>query len=602
MKLHHSRTRARIACATALFLLGVLPLQGAAQVPGQVDFQGLLLDTAGDPVNGLVDLDFALFDAATGGTALWSELHADVSVVDGVYDVTLGSGTPLTPALLATGDMYLEISVEGETLSPRRQLLAVPYALRAAEAESLDGLPGAYFTEMLHHFDFDGGSPENLDPQEGLGDTDGDGVANFIDPDNDGDGLSDQLEVSQGSDINVVTPDITGFSPPSALAAFPATLTVNGTTFEPGMSVQFGAETPTPTNLTPTSFDVSVSAVPVGDASVVVTIPNGQSASASYPRPASLAIAGFSPPSAPAAFPATLTVSGTSFQSGMTVQVGAETPTPTNITSTSFDVSLSAAPVGDSTVTITLPNGEIASTSYSRTASLAISGLDPPGNTADVTLTVTVTGTGFAPGLVVDAFGSETPAPMNLTPTSFQVQVGPQAAGVVPVEISIPNGETASSSFEFRGYRWVIVTSPTGGSFGGLAGADALCTVWAENSGLASLTFLPWLADATESPATRFFQSSVPYIRRIDSSVVADDWADLVDGSLDIAITPVGGASWANVALPSATGTGTNCSNWTSGSAAATGRGGNGALISSAWTDAVDAACNQPRILYCFEQ
>jgi len=51
----------------AFFLLAV----GAyAQVPSQLPFQGLLLDSGGEPVNDAVDLDFELFDALTTGTSL----------------------------------------------------------------------------------------------------------------------------------------------------------------------------------------------------------------------------------------------------------------------------------------------------------------------------------------------------------------------------------------------------------------------------------------------------------------------------------------------------------------------------------------------------
>lgn len=515
------RTHVRKAAVLALLALLALPSIGGAQVPGQVDFQGLLLDAAGDPVNGLVDLDFALFDVDTGGSALWSELHTDVSVVDGVYDVALGSITPLTPTLLAGSSVYLEITVDGETLTPRRQLLAVPYALRAAEADAaatVGGFSQGYFNQMIQYFAFDGPGPSNLDPREGLADADGDGRANFIDSDNDDDGLTDAVEVSQGSDINLVTPTLTSFAPPSAPAAFPAAVTVNGTNFQAGMTLQFGAESPTPMNVTATSFDVDVSQAPAGDATVLVMLPNGESVSATYPRPASLAIMGVSPPSA----------------------------------------------------------------------------------VSEVSTLVTVTGTGFGPGLTVDAFGSETPTPMNVTPTSFQVQVGPQAAGIASVMISLPNGETASSSFDFRGHRWVLVTPPTSGNLGGLAGADALCALWAANSGVAGSTFLPWLADTTESPATRFVQSGIPY-KRLDGTLIADDWADLVDGTLDAPVTPAGGASWANVALPGATAAGASCNDWTSSSELDTGRGGNGALSNSSWTNSTDAACNSLRILCCFE-
>lgn len=128
-------------------LVGVLvggPSVASAQVPGQVSFQGLLLDSSGQPVTGNVDLAFALFANASGGTPLWSESHPATAVVDGVYDVALGSVTPLTPAILAGTTRHLEVTVDGETLTPRRPLLAVPYALTAASlasVESLDGMP-----------------------------------------------------------------------------------------------------------------------------------------------------------------------------------------------------------------------------------------------------------------------------------------------------------------------------------------------------------------------------------------------------------------------------------------------------------------------------
>ncbi len=132
----------RIRRPAASLLLGFFCLAGAglpvfAQVaPQQVNFQGLLLDSSGVPVNGLVDMSFTLYDAATGGTSLWTETHVDVDVIDGVYNLALGSTAPMSPALLAGGNVHLEVEVDGETLSPRQQFLSVPYALHAATAES----------------------------------------------------------------------------------------------------------------------------------------------------------------------------------------------------------------------------------------------------------------------------------------------------------------------------------------------------------------------------------------------------------------------------------------------------------------------------------
>ncbi|HVH20470.1 MAG TPA: DUF1554 domain-containing protein [Myxococcota bacterium] len=269
-------------CAALAVLALALPVRAA--VPGQVDFQGLLLDSAGEKVNGAVDLVFRLYDAPFGGNLLWTETHPDLQVADGVYGVTLGLITPLTQEVLAGGNVHLEIQVDGEALTPRRQLLAVPYAIRAESADNLGSLSSIYFSQILEHTSYDGGAPANTDPSEGTDDVDGDGRANFIDSDNDGDGFTDVAELAQATDINLVTPVITGFSPPVTSATAPQAITVQGSNFEPGMSVTFGTDNPVPTNVTPTSFQVVVvGPQPIGPASaVVVTRVNGQSDSATY--------------------------------------------------------------------------------------------------------------------------------------------------------------------------------------------------------------------------------------------------------------------------------------------------------------------------------
>ena len=68
-------------------------------------------------------------------------------------------------------------------------------------------LDGSVLGQLFQDWNFDGGPP-STDPSEGTGDTDGDGQANFVDSDNDNDGLTDTSEVSQGSNINLVTPTV----------------------------------------------------------------------------------------------------------------------------------------------------------------------------------------------------------------------------------------------------------------------------------------------------------------------------------------------------------------------------------------------------------
>jgi hypothetical protein len=174
----------------------------------------------------------------------------------------------------------------------RTPVLAVPFALRAATAENaetaesadavtqIDGLPPEVLSQIFEHFDFGDGGPPSTDPSEGTGDTDGDGIANFLDADNDADAQSDTLEVAQGSDINLITPTITNIGPPIPAGA-QGTVHVSGTFFEPGITVVFGTQTPTPTNVTATGFEVLVGPQ-VGQVTVTVTRLNGESASALF--------------------------------------------------------------------------------------------------------------------------------------------------------------------------------------------------------------------------------------------------------------------------------------------------------------------------------
>jgi hypothetical protein len=127
-----SAARRTLLLVSLLWL--AVPAWGA--VPGQINFQGLLLDSGGQPVNGAVSLSFTLYDAETHGTALWTESHTGVQVLDGVYDVALGSLTPIAAEVLAAGSVWVEVMVGGEKLTPRKQVLAVPYALRAETAET----------------------------------------------------------------------------------------------------------------------------------------------------------------------------------------------------------------------------------------------------------------------------------------------------------------------------------------------------------------------------------------------------------------------------------------------------------------------------------
>lgn len=122
------RTFAVIAGLTSTLVL-------AQTVPGSISFNARLTDTSGAPVTGSHALAFGLFSQPAGGGAVWNENLAGVSFSsEGVVFAELGAVTPLTPAALDGSKLYLEVSVDGTTMSPRLAIVSVPYALRASVA------------------------------------------------------------------------------------------------------------------------------------------------------------------------------------------------------------------------------------------------------------------------------------------------------------------------------------------------------------------------------------------------------------------------------------------------------------------------------------
>jgi hypothetical protein len=98
-----------------------------------------------DAIAGTRTVTFALFDEAEGGTLLWSETQVVRVDARGRYTAYLGANVPLPLEIFrAEQARWLEASVDGHA-EPRVMLVAVPYALRAADAETLGGKPLSEF-------------------------------------------------------------------------------------------------------------------------------------------------------------------------------------------------------------------------------------------------------------------------------------------------------------------------------------------------------------------------------------------------------------------------------------------------------------------------
>ena len=135
----------------AFMLLFLTAMPTVAQVPQQINFQGMLTDADGIPVaDGDYAMTFAIYDAASGGTQLWSEAQT-VSVAGGVYNVVLGQpGNAIDPADM-DGQRYLGVRVGGDLeMIPRQPITATAFALRSAVSDDADTLDGLGCDRLCH--------------------------------------------------------------------------------------------------------------------------------------------------------------------------------------------------------------------------------------------------------------------------------------------------------------------------------------------------------------------------------------------------------------------------------------------------------------------
>jgi hypothetical protein len=141
-----------VALAAALSLLGFFPVPGHAGIPETMTYLGYLTNAAGVPVNGAVQMIFALYSQPTAGSALWTETQ-NVAVTNGIYNVRLGEVQPLTLPFDVPYYLGVRVGADAE-MTPRHPLSSVGYAFRAKYTDAGGGggsgggfvLPFAYST------------------------------------------------------------------------------------------------------------------------------------------------------------------------------------------------------------------------------------------------------------------------------------------------------------------------------------------------------------------------------------------------------------------------------------------------------------------------
>jgi hypothetical protein len=120
----------------------------AVTVPHLIKFSGAVKDNAGAPQTGVVGITFTFYKDQQGGAPLWLETQNVQADANGRYTVMLGTTRPdgLPMEFFSSNEArWVGVQPQGQNEQPRVLLVSAPYALKAADAETLGGKPLSAF-------------------------------------------------------------------------------------------------------------------------------------------------------------------------------------------------------------------------------------------------------------------------------------------------------------------------------------------------------------------------------------------------------------------------------------------------------------------------
>ena len=147
-----------VSVMTVLLASLLRPAPAVAANPTTMSFQGKVVNANGTNVtDGTYAFVFKLYTVSSGGSAIWTETQAGVTVTAGVFQVNLGSSCPFfvanacnssTPIdFNANPNLHLGITFNSDPageMSPRVQLQSVPFAFNS------DRVGGRTVSELVH--------------------------------------------------------------------------------------------------------------------------------------------------------------------------------------------------------------------------------------------------------------------------------------------------------------------------------------------------------------------------------------------------------------------------------------------------------------------
>jgi hypothetical protein len=267
-------------------------------------------------------------------------------------------------------------------------------------------------------------------------------------------------------------PTITSTAPTTGALAGGTAVTITGTGFLVGASVDIGGSACTVGAVTPITINCTTTANIAGTYTVTVTNPDTQSATdlAAFTYQAAPTVTSITPDGGNPAGGTVVTIAGTNFVTGATVDIGGSGCTVGALSATSITCTTTANAAGAYTVTVTNPDtqfGTLASYTYQNApcfTSIAPTGGDPVGGES-----VVITGTDFIAGATVTIDSLPCTVTAETPPTSITCTTPANVPGSYNVVVTNPDTQfdVGFAAFTYTNPPSVASISPIGGPTAG---------------------------------------------------------------------------------------------------------------------------------------
>ena len=142
-------TKLQVSAIASVLLAIVAPALAQTPLGTAFTYQGRLMD-GGKPANGNYNLEFRLFDADVAGNQIGAPVTQNSTpVTGGLFTLALNVNNEFGASAFNGQARWLEVSVNGQPLTPRQPVTATPNALFALNADRLDGLDSTAFLQSI---------------------------------------------------------------------------------------------------------------------------------------------------------------------------------------------------------------------------------------------------------------------------------------------------------------------------------------------------------------------------------------------------------------------------------------------------------------------